>query len=89
MLETIFTHRFRKDLERMQRRGKDAEKLKAVIARLVAQEPLEIKHRDHPLKGEYTSRRECHIEPDWLLIYKVEKDYIIFERSGSHADLFE
>jgi mRNA interferase YafQ len=51
-------------------------------------EPLEQKHRDHELTGSYAYRRECHIEPDWLLIYKQEHNRIIFERTGKHTDLF-
>ncbi len=57
---------------------------------LVKEIPLHSRFRDHPLKGDYRNRRECHIEPDWLLIYKIdsEKGLIVFERTGSHADLF-
>ena len=52
-------------------------------------EPLDSKYQDHSLTGSYKGRRECHIEPDWLLIYKIEDDKIIFERSGNHNKLFE
>jgi mRNA interferase YafQ len=89
MLQAVYTKRFKKDLERMLRRGKEGEKIKIMMKKLLRQAPLEAKHRDHALKGSYTSRRECHIEADWLLIYKVENDKIIFERTGSHANLFE
>jgi mRNA interferase YafQ len=65
------------------------EKLEAVMAKLVAEENLDVKHRDHKLVGSFKDRRECHIEPDWLLIYKIEGDKIIFERTGSHSDLFK
>ncbi len=51
--------------------------------------PLAPEYRDHKLRGEYKNRRECHIAPDWLLIYKLESDSIIFERTGTHSDLFE
>ena len=73
----------------MLKRGKDAEKLKLVIASLVDEEPLAERYRDHPLVGNYRGRRECHLEPDWLLIYKALVDEIIFERTGSHSDLFK
>jgi len=84
-----YTNQFERDLRRMERRGKDAEKIKMVIAALVNEEPLAERYRDHALAGNYKSRRECHIEPDWLLIYKLMEDEIIFERTGAHSDLFE
>jgi len=56
---------------------------------LIEGERLDRLHRDHQLVGDYAGRRECHIEADWLLIYKLEKNRIVFERMGSHADLFE
>lgn len=84
-----FTKQFKKDLKRVQKRGKNVGKLKTVMSRLINEEALEERHRDHALVGNYQSRRECHIEPDWLLIYKLEGDEIIFERTGSHTDLFE
>jgi mRNA interferase YafQ len=73
----------------MQRRGKDVEKIKTVIVALINNEPLAERYRDHVLVGNYRGRRECHIEPDWLLIYKLVDDEIIFERTGSHSDLFK
>lgn len=84
-----FTNQFERDLRRMQKRGKAIEKLKTVIAVLVEEQPLAERYRDHVLVGNWRGRRECHIEPDWLLIYKLQADEIIFERTGSHADLFE
>jgi mRNA interferase YafQ len=88
MRQPTFTRQFEKDLRRMQKRGKDAAKIKALMSRLIRDEPLADKHRDHVLVGNYHGRRECHIEPDWLLIYKLAENEIIFERTGSHADLF-
>lgn len=72
----------------MKRRGKNMEKLRDIMRKLAEQETLDAKHRDHPLVGNYVGRRECHLEPDWLLIYKLEPSFIIFERTGTHADLF-
>ena len=84
-----FTTQFERDLRLLQRRGKDIEKLKEILTALINQEPLAERYRDHPLKGNFKDRRECHVEPDWLLIYKLNNDEIIFERTGRHSDLFE
>ncbi|MDP3286238.1 MAG: type II toxin-antitoxin system YafQ family toxin [Desulfobacterales bacterium] len=72
----------------MQRRGKNSEKIKTTIRSLIAVENLDPIHRDHKLVGNWQGRRECHIESDWLLIYKIEENHIVFERTGSHSDLF-
>jgi mRNA interferase YafQ len=84
----IYTNRFEKDLKLMIKRGSDPESIKSIIRKLIAEMPLERKHRDHLLIGNFKDRRECHIEPDWLLIYRLEENSIIFERTGTHADLF-
>ena len=82
--------RFRRDLKRLQRRGKDIDKLEAIIDQLQAQTPLPERQRDHALTGQWSNHRECHIEPDWLLIYRIdsEENLLMLVRSGSHADLF-
>ena len=85
----VYTRQFDRDVKRMQRRGKNLEKLKIIIRSLVAEEPLDPLHRDHKLIGKWQERRECHIESDWLLIYKAEECRVIFERTGTHADLFQ
>lgn len=59
------------------------------MGRLIYGERLAERHRDHPLRGEWEGHRECHLEPDWLLIYRVEGGVITFERTGTHADLFD
>ena len=84
----VYTNRFEKDLKLMIKRGSDPESIKAVIRMLIDEMPLERKHRDHLLIGNFKDRRECHIEPNWLLIYRLEENSIIFERTGTHADLF-
>ena len=91
MFRFITTNRFEKDYKLMQRRGKETNKLDAIMRKLVYGEALDMKYKDHALKGDYKDRRECHIEPDWLLVYKIDKSEkaIIFERTGSHADIFE
>lgn len=82
------TKQFKKDVKRMRKRGKDLEKVKAVIDLLVAEEPLPPKNRDHKLGGNWIGRRDCQIEPDWILIYKLTEDELLLERTGTHSDLF-
>ena len=89
MRTPVYTKRFEKDLKLMIRRGHDPESIKSILRRLIDEIPLEQKHRDHLLIGNFKDRRECHITPDWLLIYRLEEDIIIFERTGTHADLFK
>ena len=79
---------FKRDYKLMKRRGRDVEKLRVAMLKLVNEEPLETKYRDHSLLGNYSGRRECHIEPDGLLIYKLEPGVVVFERTGTHSDLF-
>ena len=79
---------FKRDVKRIQKRGNDMEKLKLVIHNLVCAEKLPVKNRDHQLKGFLKDCRECHIEPDWLLIYRIEGSELCLIRTGSHADLF-
>lgn len=88
MYTPVYTRQFEKDAKRAKRRGKNLEKFKIIARTILTGEPLDPIHRDHRLVGNYTGRRECHMESDWLLIYKVEKDRIIFERMGTHSDLF-
>lgn len=88
MLQIKYKNIFDKDVARAKKRGKDIEKLKQVIRLLVEEKPLPPNFRDHALIGNYKDRRECHIEPNWLLIYKKELSIIIFERTGTHSDLF-
>jgi len=83
-----YTGRFRKDLKRMEKRGAALSKIKAVMSKLIDEAPLPAKHRDHALAGDYRGSRECHITPDWLLIYRIENDTIMFTRTGTHSDLF-
>lgn len=89
MRKPSFTRQFEKDLKRMEKRGKELQKLKEVMNLLIEEEPLAERYRDHPLIGNYKGRRECHLEPNWLLIYKLAGETIIFERTGTHSDLFE
>lgn len=90
-LEIFETSSFRKDIRRAQKRRKDLGKLKAAISILVRQEPLPAKYKDHPLTGNWRPCRDCHIEPDWLLIYEIDKKNktLILNRTGTHSDLFK
>lgn len=85
----VYTRQFEKDIKRIKRQGKNLEKIKIIIRTLLQGKPLDPIHRDHKLIGNYQGRRECHIESDWLLIYKIEVERIILERTGSHSDLFK
>ena len=89
MYTPVYTRQFERDLKRSKRRGKNLEKLKIIVRTLLAGQSLDPIHRDHRLVGKYLGRRECHLESDWLLIYKVEETRMIFERMGTHADLLK
>jgi mRNA interferase YafQ len=82
------TFQFKRDVKRMQRQGREVEKLKRMLEALVQGEPLATKYRDHVLVGQYKGTRECHSEPDWLLIYELAETEIVLIRTGSHSDLF-
>lgn len=83
------TKQFSKDLKRMLKRDKDLEKLKAIVRKLAKGRALDAKHRDHSLAGKWKHCRDCHIEPDWVLIYSADEQNLRLERTGSHGDLFE
>lgn len=89
MLIPCYTNRFKKDLQRIVKSGKNVQKLKTAMKILVEQEKLPAKYKEHKLIGNFNERLECHIEPDWLLIYKIDEERIIFEMIGSHSDLFK
>jgi mRNA interferase YafQ len=80
---------FKRDLKRMQKRGKNISRLKEIVGRLANGEYLDPKHRDHALSGNWSGTRDCHIEPDWVLIYSITEDSLRLERTGSHSDLFD
>ena len=82
------TTQFKRDVKRMQRQGRDIEKLKRVLERLVRGERLPPEYRDHVLVGQYKGTRECHLAPAWLLIYELTESEIVLIRTGSHSDLF-
>ena len=90
MLKVVRSKRFLKDLKLAKKRRLDLNELSQVVKKLANKETLEPKYNDHPLVGNYVGLRECHIKPDWLLIYMVDdKELELFLlRTGSHSDLF-
>jgi len=80
---------FKRDIKRLKKRRKDFKKHKIIIQLLVEGEKLPLTNRDHRLKGTLKDCRECHVEPDWLLIYRIEGSELCLVRTGSHADLLE
>ena len=91
MLKLSVTTQFKKDFKRCKKRGYDLNLLKVVLDKLIDEEPLDAKYKDHSLYGNYVGFRECHILADWLLIYKIDEDRIILtaSRTGTHSDLFD
>ena len=89
-LQVKFSNKFKNDLKLAKKQNKNIDKLFIVIEKLANQEKLDDKYRDHSLIGEYKGLRECHIEPDWLLIYYIENNTLtlVLARLGSHSDLF-
>ena len=83
------TTQFVRDVKRMRKRGKDIEKLKFLVTKLAKSESLDPKYRDHPLIGPWKNCRDCHIEPDWVVIYSADTHSLRLERTGSHSDLFK
>ena len=90
MLNIVPSNQFKKDLKVAKKRGLNLDKLTEVINTLARKEPLAIEYRDHSRTGNYKGFRECHIEPDWLLVYRIETDELelFLFRTGTHSDLF-
>ncbi|EHQ90956.1 type II toxin-antitoxin system YafQ family toxin [Desulfosporosinus youngiae] len=88
--EILSTGRFKKDLKTIIKRGYNIQLLQGVVSLLAAGIPLPEKNKDHMLTGDWTGHRECHITPDWLLIYRVDNDVLVLTltRTGTHSDLF-
>jgi len=83
-----YTSQFKKDYKRIKKQNKDLGKFKMVIDVLSAGKMLDEKYRDHQLSGKWNGHRDCHIEPDWILIYRLSSDSLFLERMGTHSDLF-
>ena len=88
MLKVRDSGQFKKDYKKCVKRGLDMEQLKSVVKTLAIPEQLDIKNKDHSLSGNYSGFRECHILPDWLLVYRYNGEYLELVRTGSHSDLF-
>lgn len=90
MLRPRYSTQFKKDYKLALRRGRDERLFIEVLDKLLRQEPLPARHKDHQLTGNWAKHRECHIQPDWLLIYSINEDELILElsRTGTHSDLF-
>jgi len=91
MLEVVLSNRFKKDLKLAAKRGYNLDLLENVVDTLARGEKLTEKFRDHELVGNYSGFRECHIQPDWLLVYRIENSELILflSRTGTHSDLFD
>ncbi len=87
-MRLITTAQFKKDLRRASKRGQDLDRLWAIVEKLLAGQPLEPRHRSHRLSGQWARFWECHIGPDWLLIWDQKEDSITLVRTGTHTDLF-
>lgn len=87
-MNLIYTSQFKKDFKRVSSQGKDLSKLEVVIETLLIREKLDQKYKDHSLIGKWKNHRDCHLEPDWVLIYRLTQDSLILERTGSHNELF-
>lgn len=90
MLTANYSSKFKKDLKLMEKRDLNMRNIFAIMISLQNEIPLPVKYREHMLRGDYEGYLECHIEPDWLLIYKIDKEakQIYFARTGTHGDLF-
>lgn len=87
-MNIVYTSQFRKDFKKIVSQGKDISKLEQVIDFLLVGEKLPSNYNDHSLVGKWKNHRDCHIEPDWILIYRLTKDSLVLERTGSHSQLF-
>lgn len=88
-MNIIYTTQFKKDYKRIKKQNKDVDKLKCIIEKLIGGQKLDPKYRDHQLSGQWKGHRDCHIDPDWILIYRLSSDTLCLERTGSHSDLFK
>jgi mRNA interferase YafQ len=88
LLTPVLSTKFRRDVRRLEKRGKDMGRLKAVLVILIDGTPLPAAYGDHPLKGDWKGFRDLHVESDWLLIYRVVGNELQLARTGTHADLF-
>ena len=88
-MKVFYTTQFKKDYKRIKKQKKDIDKLRSVIDKLASTQMLDKKYQEQRLIGEWNDHRDCHIEPDWILIYRITKNELILERTGSHSELFK
>ena len=88
MLVPILISQFKRDVKLCKKRGKDTSKLRDLMLLLIEEKQLPPEYKDHPLRGNWKHHRDSHIEPDWLLIYKVDGNDLYFVRTGTHVDIF-
>jgi mRNA interferase YafQ len=88
MREIVRSVQFKRDVKLLQKRGKDMSKLRELVLLLSEAAPLPPRYKDHPLSGKWKHHRDSHIEPDWLLLYKIDDNDLYLVRTGTHADLF-
>ena len=89
MLEISFTGQFKKDYKTCKKRGYNMKLLQNIIDTLAVPEELPTRNKDHYLSGNFRNKKECHVMPDWLLIYQIEENQLILYRTGTHSDLFK
>ncbi len=88
-MNIYYTTQFKKDYKRLKRQNKDLAKMQSIIRLLVNGQPLDPKYKDHSLTGNWKGHRDCHLAPDWLLIYRKTDNNLCLERTGSHSELFK
>ncbi|MDR3199411.1 MAG: type II toxin-antitoxin system YafQ family toxin [Planctomycetaceae bacterium] len=88
MLKLVYSTQMKKNVKQLQKRGKDLEKLAHVLRLLCKEQKLPYQFKDHQLLGKLSGYRECHIEPDWLLVYKIDSGKLILTATGTHSDIF-
>jgi mRNA interferase YafQ len=89
MMTPVQSTQFKKDVKKARKRGKDLEKLKVLLSLLIRQTTLPEAYQDHPLRGNWKGYRDAHIEPDWLLLYRMVGEELQLARTGTHTDLFQ
>lgn len=88
-MKIFYTAQFKKDYKRIKKQRKEISKLISVVDQLASAQKLEKKYLEHHLSGEWKNHKDCHIEPDWILIFRLTEDALILERTGSHSELFK
>jgi mRNA interferase YafQ len=88
MLDFAFTNQFKKDLKLMEKRHRNMDKIYDIIARIIWAEPLPERCREHTLHGDLEGLSDCHIEGDWIMLYHITEEKVVFHSTGTHSDLF-